>query len=282
MGDGALTVARLVVRVDGLLQGWRICEFRRCFLRQRRCRLVPRFSLSVTCPRATPGADQHHQQLERANQRQRGPRADQRPDRAMPYPVRQVGANCGHDPGTQAPDGQPWYRLAGAAGVQYHHGRGPDQPVHRERQQPRRHTRLPMRAHQLERMLVRDDGGDNGHRHHRDRRGDPDEPVRHRPSSSRQPMTNRSLSPYPAASRSARTMAVIAWLRVNKRPERSDTVHPPWPSAAAYELYRAVAITRPSYSAHIKSSSIRAAMRNLTFGSEVRKASDKPSDNGPG
>jgi hypothetical protein len=31
----------------------------------------------------------------------------------------------------------------------------------------------------------------------------------------------------------------------------------------------------------MKSSSIRAAMRDLTFGSEVRKASDKPSDNGP-
>ena len=28
-GDGALTVARLVVRVDGLLQGWRSREFRR-------------------------------------------------------------------------------------------------------------------------------------------------------------------------------------------------------------------------------------------------------------
>jgi hypothetical protein len=37
-GDGALTVARLVVRMDGLLQGWRSREFRRCFLRQRSCR----------------------------------------------------------------------------------------------------------------------------------------------------------------------------------------------------------------------------------------------------
>ena len=46
--------------------------------------------------------------------------------------------------------------------------------------------------------------------------------------------------------------------------------------------WQAVAITRPSCSADMKSSSIRAAMGNLTFGSEVRKASDKPSDNGPG
>ena len=29
------------------------------------------------------------------------------------------------------------------------------------------------------------------------------------------------------------------------------------------------------------SESVGRAMRNLTFGSEVRKASDKPSDNGP-
>ena len=46
--------------------------------------------------------------------------------------------------------------------------------------------------------------------HHRECRRDPDEPVRHRPSSSRQPITNGSPSPYPAASRSASTMAVIA------------------------------------------------------------------------
>jgi hypothetical protein len=83
-------------------------------------------------------------------------------------------------------------------------------PSHRERQQPRRHPRLPVRAHQLERMLVGDDRGDDGHGRHRERRGDPTEPVRHSPSSSRQPMTNRSSSSYSAASRSARTMAVIA------------------------------------------------------------------------
>jgi alkylation response protein AidB-like acyl-CoA dehydrogenase len=41
----------------------------------------------------------------------------------------------------------------------------------------------------------RDDRGDESHRHHRERRGELDEPVRHSPSSSRQPMTNRSPSP---------------------------------------------------------------------------------------
>ena len=54
--------------------------------------------------------------------------------------------------------------------------------------------------------------------HHRECRRDPDEPVRHRPNSSRQPITNGSSSPYPAASRSASTMAVMAWFRVNRRP----------------------------------------------------------------
>jgi hypothetical protein len=69
---------------------------------------------------------------------------------------------------------------------------------------------------------------------------------------------------------------VIVWLRVNMHLGWSATIHAPWPSAAAPEMYRAVAITRPPNSAVMKSSSIRAAMRNLTFGSEVRKVSDKP------
>ena len=78
---------------------------------------------------------------------------------------------------------------------------------------------------------------------------DPDEPIRHRPSSSRQPITNGSSSPNPAASRSASTMAVIAWFRSNKRWGRPDKIHAPWPSAPACELYRAVAIRRLSCSA---------------------------------
>ena len=67
-----------------------------------------------------------------------------------------------------------------------------------------------------------------------------------------------------------------------QRRGRPDTAHAPWPSAAACGLYRTVAITRPPNSAIIKSSSIRAAIPDLTFDGEARKASDKPSDNGPG
>jgi hypothetical protein len=67
-----------------------------------------------------------------------------------------------------------------------------------------------------------------------------------------------------------------------QRRGRPDTAHAPWPSAAACGLYRAVAITRPPNSTIIKSSSIRAAIPDLTFDGEARKASDKPSDNGPG
>ena len=128
----------------------------------------------------------------------------------------QVSSDGGRDPGSQAPGCEPWYGLAPAAGVQYHHGRRPDQPVHRERHQPRRHPRLPVRTHQFERVLVRDHRGHNRHRPHRQRCSNPHEPVRHRPCSARQPpTTNRSSSPYPAASRSASTIAVIAWFRVN-------------------------------------------------------------------
>jgi hypothetical protein len=45
-----------------------------------------------------------------------------------------VGADRGYDAGAQPPGGQPWYSLAAAAGVQYHDGGGPDQPVYGERQ----------------------------------------------------------------------------------------------------------------------------------------------------
>jgi hypothetical protein len=97
-GDGPLTVARLVARADDLLHGWRHRQFQRCTLLQLWCRLVPKFRLGITCPCAAPGADEHHQQLERANQRQGGPSGDQGPDRSVPHPVRQVGADRGHDP----------------------------------------------------------------------------------------------------------------------------------------------------------------------------------------
>ena len=80
-----------------------------------------------------------------------------------------------------------------------------------------RHPLLPRRA-----------AGPDGRRDRdRERCRDPDEPIRHRPSSSRQPTTNRSSSPYPAASRSASVMAVIAWFRVNSRPGWHETIHAP-------------------------------------------------------
>jgi hypothetical protein len=63
-GDGALTLTRLAPRKDRLLQGWRRRKFQRRLLFQPWCRLVPKFGLGITCPCATSGADQHHQQLE--------------------------------------------------------------------------------------------------------------------------------------------------------------------------------------------------------------------------
>ncbi len=130
-GDGALAVACLVAHADSLLQRWRNRQLQWCFVRQRRRSLVSQPALSGTCLSAASCADEHHQQLERTNQRQRGPGADQGADRAMSRPVRQVGADRGADPGARAPGGQPWYRLAPSAGVQYHHGGRPDQPARR-------------------------------------------------------------------------------------------------------------------------------------------------------
>jgi pimeloyl-ACP methyl ester carboxylesterase len=96
-----------------------------------------------------------------------------------------------------------------------------------------RHTRKPAlaapsrqtpRASAPARMgLARDDR----HRHHRGRRRDPGEPARHKSISSCQSITSRSSSPKPAASRSASTMAVIAWLRPNMRRGRPGTMPNP-------------------------------------------------------
>ena len=89
---------------------------------------LPQLGLGLTWPCTTPGADQHHTQLERADQRQGGPRADQRADRAVAHAVRQVGTDRGHDARAEAPGGQPWYGLVPAAGVQHHHGRAQISP----------------------------------------------------------------------------------------------------------------------------------------------------------
>ena len=71
-------------------------------------------------------------------------------------------------------------------------------------------TGLTVRADQFVGVLIGDDRGDDRDGHHRECRRDPDEPVHHRPNSSRQPITNGSSTPSPAASRSASTMAVMA------------------------------------------------------------------------
>jgi hypothetical protein len=45
-GDGALAVARLVPRADGLVRGWRDRESGQCISYQRWCSLVLRLALS--------------------------------------------------------------------------------------------------------------------------------------------------------------------------------------------------------------------------------------------
>ncbi len=112
------------------------------------------------------------------------------------------------------------------------------------------------RAYEFIRVLIGDDRGDHRHGHHRERCRGPDEPVSHSPSSSRQPTTNRSSLPKPPASRSASTMAVIAWFRVNRRPGWHETIQAPCPSAAAFSRNCAVAMTRPSISRNMDSSLI--------------------------
>ena len=98
-------VAWLVPRADGLLQGWRNRQFQRYVLRQRWCRLVPRCGFTFYGSSAAPGSDEHHQQLERADQRQRGPCADQCTHRAVADVVRQVRADRGDNARAQAPGG---------------------------------------------------------------------------------------------------------------------------------------------------------------------------------
>jgi hypothetical protein len=62
------------------------------------------------------------------------PCADHGANRPVADAVRQVGTDSGHDADPQAPRGQAWYAVVPAACVEYHHGRGPDEAVDRERQ----------------------------------------------------------------------------------------------------------------------------------------------------
>jgi len=43
-------------------------------------------------------------------------------------------------------------------------------------------------------------------------------------------------------------MAVMAWFRGNRRAAWHETIHAPWPSAAAWSRNSAVAMKRPSIS----------------------------------
>jgi hypothetical protein len=52
----------------------------------------------------------------------------------MPQAMRKVGTDSRHYASTKAAPGQAWYTLAPPVRVQHHHGRRPDQPMHRERQ----------------------------------------------------------------------------------------------------------------------------------------------------
>ena len=65
-----------------------------------------------------------------------------------------------------------------------------------------------------------------------------------------------------------------------QRSGRSETIHAPWPSAAAYSLNRAMATIRPSTSSDMELFSIRSDMAaGLLSQREVRKSSAKPSAN---
>jgi hypothetical protein len=97
-----------------------------------------------------------------------------------PKAVRQVGADSGHDADAEAACRQWWDALVPAAGVEYHHRGGPDQAVHRERQQPGSQAMLPVGADEFIGMLAGDDRGDAGDGDYRERRREADKAVGHR------------------------------------------------------------------------------------------------------
>lgn len=148
-GDGALTVARLVPRADGLLQRWRNRHFQRCFVRQRRYSLVPRLAPASRARLPRPVRISIISSSNEPTSARAGHTLTSAPTGPWPWPrpCARLAPTVATMPVPQAPGGQPWYWLAPAAGVQYHHGRGPDPPVHCERQQSRRQTGLSMQAH---------------------------------------------------------------------------------------------------------------------------------------
>ena len=83
-------------------------------------------------------ADDHHEQLVRADQRDRRPRSDNRTRRPMAKAVRNVGRERRRDAQAQEPPCQRWNRHLPPRRVEHHHRAGVDQPVHRHRLPPPR------------------------------------------------------------------------------------------------------------------------------------------------
>lgn len=85
---------------------------------------------------AVPGSDEDREEFEGTDQRQGWPGADQGTYRPVPEAVRQVGANGGDDASPEALPRQRWYRPVAPISVQDEHARGPDESIHRERDEP--------------------------------------------------------------------------------------------------------------------------------------------------
>jgi hypothetical protein len=134
-GYGALSLARAVPVPNRTLQCWRIWCRRRCIVLRLWRRHVFHGVRHIVGAGTAAGADKRHMQLEGANQCHRGPRADQRAYQPVAQAMGQVGTGRGHDACTQAPCRQSWHTFVSPACVEHHHRGGPDQAIHRERQQ---------------------------------------------------------------------------------------------------------------------------------------------------
>jgi hypothetical protein len=153
-------------------------------------------------------ADDHHEQLIRTDQRDRGPRRHNRTRRPMAEAVRNVGRERRGNPQAQQPPRQRRNPHLPPRRVEHHHRAGVDQPVHRQRHQPARPPRLAVRPDQGTGVLVGRDRSNSRDTDHRPRGRPPNDPIgrRHRTP----PSTNALVS---AISREC----------ANGRPWSSDT-----------------------------------------------------------
>jgi hypothetical protein len=147
-------VARVVPFPNRVLQ----CRYIRCHRWRIVLRLWRKFVLGdmrhLLHAGTAGGPDEHHEQFERANERQRWPRTDQCAYRPVAQAVRQVDTDRCHDADTQAPCRQRWHALVASACVEHHHRDSPDQAVHRERQQSGGQAMLAVRADEFIGVLV--------------------------------------------------------------------------------------------------------------------------------